>query len=117
MKFIGKIIFYIIVNALAIWAAAYFVPGFVSQGNWIDLLIAAVILTLINVFVRPLLKFIFGPLVVLTFGAFLFVINIITLFLLDKFSASITINGLIPLFLATVIISLNNALCGSFFKQ
>lgn len=117
MKFIGKIIFSVIVNALAIWAAARFVPGFIFQGDWFALSMAAIILTLINFFIRPLLKFLFGPLILLTLGAFLFVINIVTLFLLDKFSPSITINGLLPLFLATVIISLINALCGSIFKS
>ena len=116
MKFLGRIIFYIIVNALAIWTAARFVAGFIFQGDWFALLIAAVILTLINFFIRPLLKFFLGPLIVLTFGAFLFIINIITIFLLDKFSLSISINGLTPLILATIIISFVNILLNSSAK-
>ena len=113
MKFFTRLIFSIVVNALAIWAAAYWVPRFIFQGNLIDWLTAALILTAINVFVRPLLKFLFGPLIVLTLGTFMFVINLITIYLLDKFSTTLTINGLVPLFWATVIISLINLLCST----
>jgi putative membrane protein len=110
MKFIGKIILFIFVNAFAIFLAAYLVKNFVFQGNFIDLLTAAFILTLINVFIRPVLKFLLMPLINLTFGILAIALNAFFLHLLDKFSPSIIINGLKPLFLATVIISFVNIL-------
>ena len=108
MKFIGRIILFIIVNALALFIAARFVKGFVFEGNLADLLIAAAILTLGNTFIRAFLKFILAPLITLTFGALAVAINASFLYLLDKFSPSITINGLKSLILATVVISLIN---------
>lgn len=108
MKFIGKIILFIIVNALALFIAARFVEGFVFDGNLANLLTMAVILTLGNTFIRPFLKFVLAPLISLTFGALAIAINASFIYLLDKFSSSITINGLKSLILATVIISLVN---------
>lgn len=110
MKFIGKIILFIIVNGLAILIAARFVGGFIFEGNLINLAAAAAILTLCNVFIRPLLKLILAPLINLTFGVAAIAINALILHLLDKFSPSIIINGLMPLFWATVIISFVNIL-------
>ena len=108
MKFIGKIILFIIINALALFVAARFIKDFIFDGNLTALLTAAAILTLGNTFIRPFLKFILAPLIALTFGALSFAINASFIYLLDKFSPSITINGLKPLILATVIISLVN---------
>jgi len=108
MKLIGKIILFIIVNALAILIAAHFITGFIFQGNLTDLLAAAAILTLCNIFIRPLLKLILAPLIVLTFGLLSIAINAFFLYILDKFSSSLMITGLVPLILATVIVSLVN---------
>ncbi|MEK7573949.1 MAG: phage holin family protein [Patescibacteria group bacterium] len=108
MKFIGKIILFIVVNALALLIAARFVKDFIFEGNLTALLTAAVILTLGNTFIRPLLKFVLAPLINLTFGVLAIAINASFIYLLDKFSPSLIINGLKPLILATVIISLVN---------
>ena len=110
MKLIFKIILFIIVNALAILIAARFVKGFIFEGNLTDLAIAATILTLCNTFIRPLLKLVLAPLINLTFGILAVAINASILYVLDKFSPSITINGLSPLILATIIISFVNIL-------
>lgn len=110
MKLIFKIILFIIVNALAIILAAKIVNGFNFEGSLTDLVIAASIITLFNIFIRPVLKLVLAPLIVLTFGVAAFAINAGLLYLLDKFSASITINGLSPLILATIIISFINIL-------
>lgn len=110
VKFIVKIILFIIVNGVAILVAAHFVQGFIFEGKLTELIMAAAILTLCNTFIRPLLKFLLAPLITLTFGILAVAINAFILHLLDKFSPSITINGLSPLILATIIISLVNIL-------
>ena len=43
--------------------------------NWVDLFIAAFLLGLLNVFVRPVMMFLSIPFLVLTLGLFTFVIN------------------------------------------
>lgn len=112
MKLIGRLIFHVFTNAIALLAAAYFVAGFTVSGDVAALAIAAVILTAINTFIRTVLKLLLGPLVILTFGLFTIVINALSLYLLDLWSPAITIQGYLPLLLGTLIVSAVNALIG-----
>lgn len=110
MKFLGRIIFSVFSNSLAILGASYFIKDFLFSGSFVDLLMAAGIFTIINIFVRPIMKLLMGPLIILTLGLFIFVINALTVVLLDFFSASITINGLVPLLLTTLVFGITNIL-------
>lgn len=109
MRFIGRFIFHVFSNAIALLVASYFVVGFTMSGDVVALGIAALILTVINTFIRPILKLILGPLVVITFGLFTIVINGFSLYLLDTLSPAITIQGYLPLLLGTLIVSAANA--------
>jgi putative membrane protein len=73
-----------------------------------DLITAGAVLTIINTFLRPLLTLFLGPFIILTFGLLLIVINAATLYLLDILIANLTIQGLVPLLLATLIVGLTN---------
>ena len=66
-----------VVSTLALFAAAYFVPGIrVEDPNaWMVYAMMALILGLVNAFVRPLLKLLSCPLIILTLGIFVLVIN------------------------------------------
>ncbi len=112
MGFLGNIILHVFSNAIAILAAVYFITGFSFTGDFIALLIAAAILTFINLILRPILKLILGPFIVLTLGLFLIVLNAITLYLLDILSNPLTIDGYSPLLLATLLFSIVNGLIG-----
>jgi len=110
MKLIGNLIVHILSNVVAILAAAYLITGFVFQGDFIALITTAAILTLINFIVRPVLKLLLGPLVVLTFGLFMIVINALTLYILDFLSDPLIIEGYLPLLVATILFSVVNAI-------
>lgn len=64
----------ILVNAVAIAIAAYFVPGLRLTGPG-AVIGAAVILGVVNAIVKPLLFFLTLPFTLLTFGLFIFVLN------------------------------------------
>lgn len=108
MKLIGRFIFHIFSNAIALLVAAYFVPGFTFRGDFVAILITATILTLINIFIKPLFSFFFGPIIILTLGLFSIVINAATLYILDIFSAPLTIQGYLPLLYGTLIVTAVN---------
>ncbi len=110
MKLLGKLIFHIFSNAIAILAAAHFITDFTFTGNFIALLIAALMLTAINLILLPILKLILSPLIVLTFGLFILILNAAALYLLDILSESLIIQGLLPLLLATLLFSVINGL-------
>jgi putative membrane protein len=118
MKLIGRFIFHVFSNVIAILIAANVVVGFVFNGNLTGLAVAAVVLSVINMFIRPIIKMILGPILVLTFGLFIIVINAISVFLVPYllnvlgFGSPITINGYLPLLFATLIISAVNLIVG-----
>jgi putative membrane protein len=77
----------LVINALALFVAAWIVPGIelaaahgqVSQRAWITLGLVALIFGLVNAIVRPVLFFLTLPLTVLTLGLFIFVLNALML--------------------------------------
>jgi putative membrane protein len=68
--------------AFSLFVAAWLVPGIQVEGNgWIVYALMAVILALVNAFVRPILKVLTCPLIFLTLGLFTLIINGLTLWL------------------------------------
>jgi putative membrane protein len=108
MRFVAKLIFYFFSNIIALIAAAYFIKGFEISPGLNSFLLAAAVLTLINTFFRPILKLILAPVIVLTLGLGIFLVNALMLYFLDKLLIDITITGIVPLIYATLIISLVN---------
>lgn len=116
-----KFLVRILANALAIYLAAYFVLNFnfpirLPQ-DWQTLILAGFILAILNAIIKPLLKLISAPLIILTLGLFSILINMATLWLLTQFIPAITIHGLWAYFWATIIISLTNWIVGFFLKK
>ncbi|HEY5889800.1 MAG TPA: phage holin family protein [Acidimicrobiia bacterium] len=69
----------VLVTALGIWVAIAIVPGLDFTGNWVVFLGVALILSLVNAIVKPILKLLSLPFVVATVGLFLLVINALML--------------------------------------
>jgi len=110
MRFIGKFILQIIANALAIFIAAYFIKQINFTGNWLDYLFVGAILAVANLIIRPILKIISAPLIFITLGLFLIVINAIILFGVDWFIEALEITNIWGYLWATIIISVVNAI-------
>jgi len=71
-----------IISSFSLFVAAWLVPGIRVQGNaWVVYAVMAVILGLINAVVRPILRLLSLPLIMLTLGLFLLFINGITLWI------------------------------------
>lgn len=82
-----------VVTALGLWLSARIVPGvgFASTGS---LVAAAIILGLVNAFVRPILVVLTFPITVLTLGLFLLVVNAAMIGLTSLFLDGFTVDGL-----------------------
>lgn len=68
-----------LVTALAVWVAVQLVSGLEFTGSFVALLAIAVILGVVNALARPIVTFFSLPLVLLTLGLFLLVINALML--------------------------------------
>ncbi len=108
MKLVSRLIFSVFSNSIALYAAAYFITGFNFSGGFVELIVAGAILSVINTFIRPVLKLILGPLIILTLGLFIIVVNATTLYILDIFSQPLTIQGYIPLLYASLLVGFVN---------
>jgi putative membrane protein len=76
----------IVVNAVALWAATQLVDGIRFTGAWPTLLLVALVFGVVNVTVRPVLKLLTFPLLILTLGLFTFVLNALMLWLTSTLS-------------------------------
>ncbi len=98
------------INAVALFVAVRFVPGIYLQSGWISIIWLALIFGLINAFLRPLLKFLTCPLIVLTLGLFTLLINTFLFWLTglvgQTFGVGFTLDGFWPAFLGALIVSL-----------
>lgn len=87
------------------WLAQRFVPGIAVSG-WPSLVIAAFLLGIVNAIVRPVLVLLTFPIVFLTFGLFLLVINAATLGLVALVMQGLTVNGFWPALWGALIIGI-----------
>jgi len=100
------------ISSVALFAAAWLVPGItVDGGGWIVYAVMAVVLGLVNAVVRPLLKLLTCPLVLLTLGLFVLVINGLTLWLASVIAVRwlhvpFHVNGFWPAFLGGLVVSI-----------
>ena len=118
-----KLIVRLVINALALWIAIILIPGFNFEGSNVSLLIIALLFGLVNALVRPIIILLTCPLVLLTLGLFVLVINTIMLTLTvwlsgpDVFDLGLTSSGFWTTFLAAIIISIVSGILSTFLKD
>lgn len=95
-------------NSLALYAAAYFVPGFLIDGGIKEYLLAGVLLGVLNLSIKPILKAVSMPLIILTLGLWTIVLNALILWAVDYVFNFVVVQDLTALVWATIIISIVN---------
>jgi putative membrane protein len=100
-----------IVTALAVWVAVELVPG-LRYDRWQTLALAALVLGVLNTFVKPVLEFLTIPLIAVSFGLFVLVINAALLRWTAHLVPGFTVEGWGPALLGSVIISIVSLLFG-----
>jgi len=74
----------------SIWVTAKVLPG-ADIDDFFSALPAAIILTLLNFFVEPILIFLSIPLTIITFGLFLWIIDGIIIWMVSKMTSGLKI--------------------------
>ena len=69
----------LLINAAALWVAIQLVDGISHTGSWWSLMLVALVFGVINASVRPLVKLLSLPILILTLGLFIFIINALML--------------------------------------
>ncbi len=121
-----RLILRIIINAAALWVAAWVVPGFDVQGQLLAWIFVAIIFGLVNAFIRPIVSFFSLPITCLTLGLFTLVINalmlLLTAWVSSLFGINMTVgdsflNSLWTALLASIVISIVSAVLSWFLPD
>jgi len=124
----------VLINAIGVFAAIRLVPQIHFPAaedlstlgeNWWKLALVALILALINSYLKPILKILSFPITLLTVGLFAFVLNALLLllvawisgqlslgFTIDKFPPSLTADAFVGALLGSIVISVVATLLG-----
>lgn len=107
-----KFVLGVAINAFAVWVAVGVVGGLEFSGDFWKLLLIAVILGAVNAAIKPVLKVLSIPLIVITMGLFLLVINwlmfalVIWLAAPERLDLGLTSTGFWATFFGAVIVSI-----------
>ncbi len=101
----------VLVNFLGLWAAAELMTGSINYNDKLRVLvIAALIFSIVNAVIRPLIVILSLPAIVLTLGLFTLIINAFMLYLVTKIYPSFQLRSFWTAVIATVIIWVVNYL-------
>jgi len=103
-----RFLLHIIANALAILTAEWLVPGVIYNYEFLSLIKIALILALTNVLLKPVLKMVFSPLILVTLGLFTIIINVFLIWLVVYFVPELSIASFNAYFWTMIIISIFN---------
>ena len=101
----------LIISALAVIVTSLILPG-VHIDNALTALIVAVVLSILNAIVKPLLVFLTIPITLVTMGLFLLVINACIILMASRLVHGFTVDGFWRAMLFSIILSIINALLG-----
>jgi putative membrane protein len=111
------------ITSVSLVVAAWLVPGIhVDERGWKVFAATALILGLVNALVRPLLTFLSCPLIILTLGVFILVINGLTLWMAsgiasDWFGVGFHVDGFGSAFLGALIVSIVSVMLNAFVRD
>jgi putative membrane protein len=89
----------------------------IQVDGFITAVIVALVMSILNTFVRPILSFISLPITFLTLGLFSLVISIAIVYLCDYLVDGFKVNGIIPPLVLSFVISIANGVVGMFQKD
>jgi putative membrane protein len=109
------------IASLALYVAVQIVPGISYEGGWTTLAAMALIFGLVNAFIRPILSVLSCPLIILTMGVFLLVINGAMLLLASRlastFDVPFYVEGFGSAFWGALVVSMASFLLNLFFED
>lgn len=90
MKYFIKVwVFYV----FSLWLTRELFPAFTVSGGWVTLFVSGLILSLLMLIAKPLLKILFIPINILTFGLLSWIINVIVIYLLTLLAPNVAIHA------------------------
>ena len=105
----------LVLNALALMAVAYLLGGFRIRSFWSALMLA-IVLALVNTFVRPVALLLALPINLITLGLFTFVVNAAMLKLSSFIVRGVSVDGWKTAIIAALLLSLISVFLPALFS-
>jgi putative membrane protein len=106
----------LVVNAAALWVATRLVPGVEYTGGWVPFFGVALVFGVVNAFVGRATKLLTLPLIIVTLGVFLLVINGLMLWLTSALAEALGfgfhVRGFWPAFRGALVVSIVSTVLG-----
>lgn len=100
-----KLLIRLVINVIALLVVAYLIPGF-HLANLTAAIVAAIVIGLVNTFIRPIVQLIALPLSILTFGIVAFLINVALLYGVSKLVPGFSIDNFWTAIISSILLSL-----------
>ncbi|ALM49623.1 hypothetical protein AMR72_12345 [Flavobacterium psychrophilum] len=107
-----KTLINIFFTAVFVVLLSYFMPG-ISVDSFFTAVIVALVLGLLNIFIKPLLVLFTLPVTIFTLGLFLLVINAIIIMLCDELVDGFEVHGFLRALLFSLVLSFCQSLVSS----
>jgi len=111
-----NLILRLLINAFAVFVLAHFLNG-VTVDGYTGAIIVAMVLSILNLLVKPILIILTLPITVLTLGLFLLIINALIILLADKLIDGFAVNGIWTAVLFSILLSILQSILHSLFKE
>lgn len=105
------------VTAVAVFVAAWIVPG-IQYGSFGGLVLASLLLGIVNAMVRPVLLILCLPLILVTMGLFIFILNALLLWFVAGIlpGSTFTVDGFWAAFWGGLVVSIVSWILSAFFR-
>lgn len=111
-----NLMFRFLLNGLAVLLSAYLLPG-VHVEHYGYALLVAILLSIVNTIVKPILIVLTIPITFITMGLFLLVINALMILLVDWFIDGFLVDGFWWALAFSIILWLFNSMLGDLTKE
>ena len=111
-----KLILKLLLNALAVFILAHLLSG-VAVDGYVGALIVAIVLSILNLLVKPILIIFTLPATILTLGLFLLVINAVIILLADKLIDGFAVANFWWAILFSILLSILQSILQSLLKE
>ncbi|MEZ7516217.1 phage holin family protein [Flavobacterium frigidarium] len=111
-----KVLFRILITAVLVVILSHLMPG-VHVESFVKAIYVAIVLGLLNLFIKPILVILTLPITFITLGLFLLIINAILILICDNIVGGFRVDSFLTALLFSVILSVSQSLMYALFGE
>ena len=112
-----KLLMKLVLSAIAVIILAKLLPGVSLDDTFTTPLIVALVLAILNVFIKPILIILTLPITILTLGLFLLIVNALIILLADKLIDGFGVSSIWTAVLFSLLLSFLQSILYSVLKE